>query len=66
MEIVLDLAEELIRKQMVDQGCQNDNLSDLQLLQPHLAEWIEFFNIENRFANATDTDSTKGELGGKE
>ena len=40
MNIFLDDAGELIRKQMKDQGCEKDSLKSIKLLQPHIDEWI--------------------------
>jgi len=45
MEISKQMAIELIKKQMKDQGCDGDTLKDISLLQPHLFEWIDFFNL---------------------
>ena len=38
-------AIELIKRQMKDQGCEKDSLSAIALMQPHIYEWIMFFEL---------------------
>jgi len=36
---------ELIKKQIKDQGCEGDSFESLELMQPHLYEWITLFEL---------------------
>ena len=36
----------LIKEQIIDQGCERDSFAELRLFQPHLYQWIKFFNIK--------------------
>jgi len=38
-------AKEIVLRHLEDQGCLNNNFDTIKILQPHLFEWIEFFNF---------------------
>jgi len=38
-------AVKLVKKQIIDQSCDGDDFESLSLMQPHLFEWITFFNL---------------------
>jgi len=38
-------AIEIIKKQMKEQGCEDDTFEDIAFMQPHIFDWIEFFNL---------------------
>ncbi len=40
-----DLAREIIKQQIKDQGCVGDSFESLKIMQPHLFDWICFFNF---------------------
>lgn len=46
MEIKKYEAIEIIKEQMIDQGCEKDDLDSIKLMQPHLYQWIRFFGLE--------------------
>ena len=46
MEINLYEAIELIKQQIKEQGCVNDDFETLNILQPHIYEWIRFFDLK--------------------
>ena len=45
MNLDRDDAIELIKQQIVDQGCEGDSLAVLRLMQPHLFQWINLFGF---------------------
>lgn len=49
MEIDSYEAMQLVKKQMEDQGCLGDSLEHIKSMQPHLYEWIIFFDLKEEF-----------------
>jgi len=52
MEIDKDKIIDILIRHMEDQGCEDSNLESLKLMQPHIYEWIMFFEVDYMFRDS--------------